>query len=105
MSDELVLFLLLAAPLGIPAIASFVAPDRVRWILLIGVVLAAALAGAGFVASGGSDDGEWDASTRLAFGFAVASAALLVWFVGAVFGWASGRARRRSRRGRMTSAG
>lgn len=105
MSDELVLFLLLAAPLGIPAIASFIAPDRMRWILPIGVVLAAALVVAGYVAAGGSEDGEWSASTRLAFGLALASAALLVWFVGAAFGWASGRARRRSRRGRMTSAG
>jgi hypothetical protein len=104
MSDEFVLLLLLAALLGIPAIATFLVPDRVRWILGIGVVLAGALVVAGYVVSGGDTDGEWDTSTRVAFGLLITAPALLVWFVGSAFGWASGRARLRSPHGRTRSA-
>jgi hypothetical protein len=104
MSDDAVLLLLLAAPLGIPAIASFLLPDRVSWILVIGVVLAGVLVVVGYAATGGDTDGEWDTSTRVAFGFLVAAPALLVWFVGSAFGWASGRARLKSRQGRRHSA-
>lgn len=97
MSEDLLFPLVLAVPLGIPAVASFIAPDRVRWVVGVGVVLAAGIVILILVAPQDAADGEWDTSTELLFGLSVAGAGLLLWMVGSACGWASGRAVRKAR--------
>lgn len=98
MSEGLVAGLLLAAPLGIPAVASFLAPDRVCWIVGVGVALMVGLALLILVVPDDGLDGEWDIGTKILFGLYVGGAGLLLWMVGSACGWATGRAVRKARR-------
>lgn len=91
------LLVVLAIPLGIAAVVSSIVPDRVRWVLGVGVVLAAAVVPLTLIAFGDDGDGEWDTSTELVFGVLVAGIGLLLWMVGVAFGWSAGRAVRNAR--------
>lgn len=97
-SEDLVLALVLAVPLAVAAIASFAARERVRWVVGIGIALAATLALLAFVAAGDNLDGEWDTPTRLFFGASIAGVFLVLWMIGVAGGWAAGRARGRTAR-------
>ena len=98
MSEDLALLVVLAIPLGIAVVVSFIVPDRVRWVVGVGVVLAASLVPLSFVAVGDDGDGDWGTSTELFFAVLVAGICLLLWMVGVAFGWATGRAVRNARR-------
>ena len=96
-NEDLLFSLMLAVPLGIPAVASFIAPDRVRWVIGVGVALAAGLVLLILVAPGDDSDGEWDTGTELLFGLSVAGAGLLLWMVGSACGWATRRTVQKAR--------
>ena len=97
MSDDLLLLGVFAVPFGIAAVASFITPNRLRWVAGIGVVLAAGLLSWILVAPANVADGEWDTGATLVFGLASAGAGLLLWMVGVACGWAVAHAVRRTR--------
>jgi hypothetical protein len=98
--SELLGALVLSVPLCIAAVATFLAHGRVRWVASVGIALATGLVLL-VVASPGDDlDGEWDKSTKLAFGLGLAAIGLLLWTAGIACGWAAAQEVRKARRKR-----
>lgn len=96
MIEDVLLAVALCVPLAIAAIASFIAPRRIRWVVRAGVLLAAGLLVLGlFVWT--RDNYDWGTSGGVVFSLLVAAVALLLWMIGSALGWAAGRAAGRDR--------
>jgi hypothetical protein len=101
--NELLGALVLSAPLWIAAVATFLAHGQVRWVAGVGVALATGLVLLILASPGDDLDGEWDTSTKLAFGLGLAAIGLLLWMVGIACGWAAAQEARKARRRRRAT--
>jgi hypothetical protein len=88
----------LCIPLAIAAIATFVAPHRIRWIVAAGAAFAALILGAWYAMFYDDGGDEWDTRTTVAFALIVAAVMLFLWLIGIAVGWGTARAVRNNRR-------